>query len=85
MLAFFSEGEFLNTVSKIQEKKKEVAFVCSRPPKNVINKALSRRSRATTADWKVQKSVMDEQSCCIAIILSILTKILVVSLLSIYS
>ena len=66
MLAFFSEGEFLNTVSKIMEKKKEVAFLCSRPPKNVINKALSRRSRATTADWKVQKSVMDEQSCCIA-------------------
>ena len=66
MLAFFSEGEFLNTVSKIQEKKKEVAFLCSRPPKKVINKTLSRRSRATTADWKVQKSVMDEQSCCIA-------------------
>ena len=62
----FSKGEFLNTVSKIQEKKKEVAFLCSRPPKNVINKALSRRSRATTADWKVQKSVTDEQSCCIA-------------------
>ena len=84
MLAFFSEGEFLNTVSKIQEKKKEVAFLCSRPPKNVINKALSRRSRATTADWNVQKSVMDEQSV-VSLILSILTKFLVVSLLCIYS
>ena len=62
----FCKGEFLNTVSKIQEKKKEVAFLCSRPPKNVINKALSRRSRATTADWNVQKSVMNEQSWCIA-------------------
>ena len=49
MLVIFSEGEFLNTVSKIQENKKEVAFLCSRPPKNVINKALSRRSRATMA------------------------------------
>ena len=55
MLAFFSEGEFLNTVSKIQEKKKEVAFLCSRPPKNVINKALSRRSRATTAEECTKK------------------------------
>ena len=66
VLAIFSEGDFLNTVSKIQEKKKEVALLCSRPPKNVINKALSRRSRATTADWNVQKSVMNEQSWCIA-------------------
>ena len=51
----FSKGEFLNTVSKIQEKKKEVAFLCSRPPKNVINKALSRRSRATTAEECTKK------------------------------
>ena len=48
MSAFFSGGEFLNTI-EIQEKKKEVAFFSSRPPKNVINMALSRRSRATTA------------------------------------
>ena len=29
--------------------------VCSRPPKNVINKALSRRSRATTAEECTKK------------------------------
>ena len=55
MLVIFSEGEFLNTVSKIQENKKEVAFLCSRPPKNVINKALSRRSRATMAKKCTEK------------------------------
>jgi len=55
MLAIFSEGEFLNTVPKIQEKKKELTFLCSRPPKNVINKTLSRRSRATTAEECTKK------------------------------
>ena len=64
MFCNFSKGEFLNTVSKIQEKKKEVAFLCSRPPKNVINKALSRRSRATTAEECTKKCDEWTKSLC---------------------
>ena len=65
MLVIFSEGEFLNTVSKIQENKKEVAFLCSRPLKNVINKALSRRSRATMAKKCTEKlDGLAKSLCC---------------------
>ena len=64
MLVIFSEGEFLNTVSKIQENKKEVAFLCSRPLKNVINKALSRRSRATMAQKCIENRDGRAKSCC---------------------
>ena len=64
MLVIFSEGEFLNTVSKTQENKKEVAFSCSRSPKNVINKALSRRSRATMAKKCTEKRDGRAKSFC---------------------
>ena len=49
---------------EIQENKKEVVFLCSRPPKK-WNKEVSRCSRATTAKIYVQKSVMNVQSCFI--------------------
>ena len=50
MLAFFSGVEFEKTCNEVQEQKKKVVDLCSRPPKNVkLSIFTSYGSRAVTA------------------------------------
>ena len=61
----FFQSLIPNYCIKVQEKKKKVVVLCSRPRQNVKNEPLSRGSRAVTAK-KCTKSVMHVQSCCFA-------------------
>ena len=69
MLQKFFGSWILNDCIKVQEKKKEVVVFCSRPQQivklgsSVHVVVVQRRQR------NVQKSVMNEQSCCFANIL----------------
>ena len=64
MLAIFSGFEFHNTI-KVQGKKKEIVFLCSRPPQNVALGIF--KSQSCSDDKEMQKkSVMHVQSCCFA-------------------
>ena len=72
LIGFFHLVEFVKFWScvlkdciKVQEKKKKVVALCARPPQNV--KLLIFTSKSCRDDKKkVQKSVMDVQSCYFA-------------------
>ena len=56
MLANFFWNLILNDCIKVQEKKKEVVVLCSRPRQNVkLLRAVSRCSRATRAEKCTKK------------------------------
>ena len=73
MLAFFSGVEFEKTCNEVQEQKKKVVDLCSRPPKNVkLSIFTSCGSRAVTAKkCAKERDVELMQSCFFPIVFDV--------------